>query len=206
MRASRSVSSFLLLSAALGVVHAAVIQRIEGSNHSELAFLSAGGGTHVYLTGTGLGSAFAPPTILIGNAGAECAVQSFTSSSTRFHCVIQPESLPPPSTTYTSSGTFVNIPLRAFNDGRPAACWHVGGLNHACFVRIDLGATPRLNRILTPALEQGGLLRTSGFGINGGLVGEGSASVIGRYVPTSRVGPRTHRSPRAWPQDRPPVH
>ena len=176
----------LFLSFVLGGAHAAVIQRIEGSNHSEVAFVSAGGGTHVYLTGTSLGSAFAPPTILVGNAGAQCVVQPFTSSSSRFHCVIQPENLPPPS-TYNPNGTFVDIPLRAFKNGRPAACWHVGGLNHACFIRLDLGATPRLNRILTPALQQGGLLRTSGFGINGGLVGDGTATVIGRRAHASRL-------------------
>ena len=40
-------------------VRGAVIQKIFGANTSKIGFASSGGGTHVYLTGTDLGSAFA---------------------------------------------------------------------------------------------------------------------------------------------------
>ena len=40
-------------------VRGAVIQKIFGANTSQIGFASSGGGTHVYLTGTDLGSAFA---------------------------------------------------------------------------------------------------------------------------------------------------
>ena len=224
---------------ALRFTHGAVIERIEGSNHSELSHLSVGGGAHIYLSGAGLGSAFAPPIILIGNAGAVCEVQPFTSSSNRLHCVVQAALLPapvavpqrllpkPPSPPPPPPGTceswcadhhspwtmrcswaacaacslcasiaspeaegyeevesdFANLPLRVFVDGRAAACWHVGGLNHGCFVRFDLAGTPRLTRVLTPLLQQGGLLRVAGHGIDGGLGGDGlggDMTVIGR--------------------------
>ena len=141
--------------------------------------MSVGGGTHIYIIGTNLGTAFAPPTILVGNAGARCEVQPFTSSANRFHCVVQSDLLPPPDAdNYSTAGLFTDLPLRAFKDGRAAACWHVGGINHACFVRLDLGGTPRLNRVLTPVLQQGGVLRVLGNGINGGL--NGDTTVIGR--------------------------
>ena len=45
-----SLALLLLLSAG----HAAVIQRIFGANNSEVSFASSGGGTHVYLAGTGM--------------------------------------------------------------------------------------------------------------------------------------------------------
>ena len=73
---------FLLLAARLS--DAAVIQRVFGANSSEISHASAGGGTHVYLAGSGIGSAFAPPTVYVGiGADAECVVQPFTSTRNR---------------------------------------------------------------------------------------------------------------------------
>jgi hypothetical protein len=43
-----------LLSLALPHGAAMVIQRIFGANNSEIAFASGGGGTHMYLAGTGM--------------------------------------------------------------------------------------------------------------------------------------------------------
>ena len=43
-----------LLSLTLAHVTAMVIQRIFGANNSEIAFASGGGGTHMYLAGTGM--------------------------------------------------------------------------------------------------------------------------------------------------------
>ena len=63
---------WLLVIASLPVrSNAAVIQRIFGTNASELSRLGPGGGGHIFLTGIDLGSAFAPPTVLLG-AGGQC--------------------------------------------------------------------------------------------------------------------------------------
>ena len=149
-----------------------VINRVFGANGSEVAFASAGGGAHVYLSGTDIGSAFAPPDVFIGiNADARCVVQPFTSTKNRLHCIVNAEGLPPPDVHYTAAGRFVEHPLRVVRDGRRARCWHVGGLNHACFVRFDLGATPRIGRLVTPTIQSGGLVRVRGNGVDGGVMG-----------------------------------
>ena len=44
----------LLATMAPPPTRAMVIQRIFGANNSEIAFASAGGGTHMYLAGTGM--------------------------------------------------------------------------------------------------------------------------------------------------------
>ena len=63
---------------------AAVINRLHGSAQSEVGFASSGGGTHIYLVGQNLGSAFAPPAIYLGQKlQAECKPQPFTSSKNR---------------------------------------------------------------------------------------------------------------------------
>lgn len=127
---------------------------------------------HVYLIGTDLGSAFAPPAVYLGiNAQAECKVQSFTSAKNKLHCIIAAEGLPQPLPTYSATGSFVSLPFRVIKNGRLADCWHIGGINHACFARFDVGGTPRLRRVLTSTVESGGLLRLSGQGIDGGLSG-----------------------------------
>jgi hypothetical protein len=54
----------------------------------------------------------------------------------------------------------------------------VGGTNHGCFLRFDLGGTPRLTGVSTPMVQPGGLLRLTGHGIDGGL--KGVAMVEGR--------------------------
>ena len=56
--------------------HAAVVQDLWGADRSELLYASSGGGTHIYFSGSNIGSAFAPPTVLIGHRGEiECRVQ-----------------------------------------------------------------------------------------------------------------------------------
>ena len=66
----------LLLLGLASVGQAAVVNRIFGANQSEISYASAGGGTHLYISGTGIGSAFSPPTVFVGiNADAECIVQ-----------------------------------------------------------------------------------------------------------------------------------
>ena len=47
----------LVLLAVSPVSRAFVIQRVSGANGSELTFLSAAGGAHIYIGGTDLGSA-----------------------------------------------------------------------------------------------------------------------------------------------------
>ena len=54
----------------------------------------------------------------------------------------------------------------------------MGGTNHGCFLRFDLGGTPRLTSLSTPMVQPGGLLRMTGHGIDGGL--KGVAMVEGR--------------------------
>ena len=149
-----------------------VIQRVFGANHSEVAFASAGGGTHVYLSGTDIGSAFSPPTVFVGiNADAQCVVQPFTTTRNRLHCIVYAEGLPPPDALYDPTGRFAEHPLRVLKGGRLADCWHVGGINHNCILRFDLGGTPRVHQLLTRELQSAGLLRLLGRGIDGGLLG-----------------------------------
>ena len=116
------------------------------------------------------GSAFGPPTVFIGiNADAQCVVQPFTSSRNRLHCIIGAEGLPPPDVLYNPKGRLVDHPIRVYKSGRLAQCWHVGSENHGCVVRFDLGATPRVTRVVTPVLQSAGVLRLRGLGIDGGL-------------------------------------
>ena len=144
----RAGCSLLLLAALLAPPHAdaAVIQRVFGANSSEIGWATPAGGTHVYLSGTGIGSAFSPPTVFVGiNADAECMVQPFTSTRNRLHCILDPEGLPPLDVEYKAAGRFVDHPLRVLKSGRLARCWHTGGINHACFLRFDLAGAPRIH-------------------------------------------------------------
>ena len=47
----------------------AVIHWITGIAQSEISHCSSGGGCHVFIRGTDLGSPFAPPTVVLGDAG-----------------------------------------------------------------------------------------------------------------------------------------
>ena len=102
---------------------------------------------------------------------ARCIVQPFTTTKNRLHCIIDSEGLPPPTTIYDPSGSFASHPLRVVRNGRIAQCWHVGGANHGCFIRFDLGGTPRIERLLTPTVQSGGVVRVRGAGIDGGVLG-----------------------------------
>ena len=161
---------------------AGVIARVSGPNQSEVSHASCGGNVHVYVTGTNIGTPFAPPQIRVGIHGdAECRVQGFTSSKTRLHCIIGPDALPPPRPVYTASAIEQQLPLYLVgSNGAHADCWHVGGINHGCFLTFDLGGTPRLARVLTPVLHPGSLLRVAGNGVDGGLTG--AAKVAARLV------------------------
>ena len=56
-------------------------------------------------------------------------------------------------------------------DGKHADCWHVGGINHGCFLRFDLGGTPRITHVKTAVLQASAFMRIGGSGIDGGLLG-----------------------------------
>ena len=77
-------STLLLLGLLCGLLvlplaHSIVLQRVHGMADSEIGHASAG--THIYLTGTDIGSAFAPPSIFLGvRTQAECQIQPFTST------------------------------------------------------------------------------------------------------------------------------
>ena len=149
---------------------AAVIKQIWGSNRSELLFASSGGGSHVYLSGANIGTAFAPPLVYLGLRGQlECSVQPFTSARNRMHCIITSINTPAPTLDYRPEGEFVTLPLRMYKGGQLAKCWHEG--TAGCAVRFDLGATPRVLRVMTPVVEAAGTLRLHGDGIDGGLRG-----------------------------------
>ena len=61
-------------------------------------------------------------------------------------------------------------------DGKHADCWHAGGTNHGCFLRFDLGGTPRITHVKTAVLQASAFLRIGGSGIDGGLLGSPNAS------------------------------
>ena len=61
-------------------------------------------------------------------------------------------------------------------DGKHADCWHAGGTNHGCFLRFDLGGTPRITHVKTAVLQASAFLRIGGSGIDGGLLGAPNAS------------------------------
>ena len=63
-----------------------VINRITTTDDRELTYVSLAGGADIYISGVGLGTPFRPPTIFVGPT--TCDVQSFTSSNTRIHCVL----------------------------------------------------------------------------------------------------------------------
>ena len=178
-----------------GAAHAMVIHRVTGPDEAEIANASAGGGMHLIVTGTDLGSPFSPPIIRVGvNGDAECVVQGFLSTRNRMYCVISADGLPAPTPAYSSSSSFQSVPLYAYrrsdvhNDNR-ADCWHVGGLNHGCFLRFDLGGTPRLSTLLTPLLQSGSKLRAFGHGLAGSV-----ATRLSRDEGGQSLGCRTHDS------------
>ena len=100
-----------------------------------------------------------------------CSVQPFTSAKNRLHCIIGAEAVPAPTPEYAPEGVFVSLPLRLYNRGRLAECWHVGSSGPGCSIRFDVGGTPRVARVLTKVVESRGTLRLSGNGIDGGLKG-----------------------------------
>ena len=177
------------LLALLATAHGMVIQRVTGPNEAEISHASAGGGVHIIVTGTDLGSTFAPPTIRVGiNGDAECVVQTFSSTRNRMHCIVSAEGLPAPTPSYDASGSFQDVPLFAYRNAENYAdCWHVGGVNHGCFLRFDLGGTPRLSTLLTPWLQSASELRVAGHGL------EGRVEVkLSRESGGQQLGCRTH--------------
>ena len=163
---------FLLLVSLALAQASGVIKDIWGTKRSEILHASSGGGTHVYISGTDIGSAFAPPTVTLGLRGqVECVVQPFTTAKNRIHCIIASANAPTPTDAYYADGEFVSLPLRLYARGRLAECWHEGTLGDSCAVRFDIGGTPRVLRVLTLTVESAGTLRVSGAGIDGGLKG-----------------------------------
>ena len=159
----------------LPLTGAAVIKDLHGPQHSEILFASSGGGTHVYISGTDIGTAFAPPTVALGIGGhVKCKVQPFTSTNNRLHCIVSAQNAPAPTPEYRRNGKFVSLPLHLYHRGQLARCWHRWRqhlIEHPCGVRFDVGGTPRVLRVLTPTVESSGVLRVSGEGIDGGLRG-----------------------------------
>ena len=154
-------------------INSAVIKNVWGANNSEVLFASGGGGTHVYISGTNIGTAFAPPLVFLGLASQlECQVQPFTSAKNRMHCIISSENAPAPMPDYRATGSYITLPLRLYKGSQPAACWQEGtDALEGCSVRFDIGGTPRILRVLTQVVESGDTLRLAGQGINGGLKG-----------------------------------
>ena len=156
----------LLLGAALQPAHTAVVTQLQGANASVLSHCSSGGGSHVYISGTDIGSAFAPPTVLIGTTGqVECKVQPFTTTNNRLHCIIGSVGTPTPTPQYEPEGAFVSLPINVLKGGQRAECWV------DCSATFDIGGSARVLRLLTPTVDSGGTFRISGEGIDGGLRG-----------------------------------
>ena len=76
---------------------------------------------------------------------------------------------PNPARTHHSLATATK--RYVIKDGEYADCWHVGGTNHGCFLRFDLGGTPRITHVKTAVLQASAFMRISGSGIDGGLLG-----------------------------------
>ena len=138
---------------------------------SEISHASVAGGSHIYLIGTNLGSPFNAPHVFIGSV-ARCDVQPFTSTKNRLHCIVSPHRLPPMSLEHDPKGKEVMLPLRVFQGGRLAQCWHSDGKNKNCWVYFDAAGTPRVDRVLTPVVEGGATVRVAGYGLDGGLTGD----------------------------------
>ena len=79
------------------------IQRITGPGGTPITHASVAGGSHIYLSGTNLGSPFNPPIVFIGSV-ARCDVQPFTSTKNRLHCIVNPHRLPPITAEYDFDG------------------------------------------------------------------------------------------------------
>lgn len=171
--------SYFLLLAFVARSSAGVVTRVNGPADSEVTHASVGGNIHIYLTGTDIGTPFAPPSVRVGiNGGAECIVQGFTSSRTRMHCIIGAAGLPAPRPVYSAGRVEQYLPLYVVGtDGAHADCWHVGGINHGCFLLFDVGGTPRLDRVLTTAVGAGGIIRVAGRGMDGGTSGTPTATL-----------------------------
>ena len=162
----RRAALLLIAASARGMI----VQRVSTSDHAELAFVSSAGGAHVFLHGVDLGSAFAPPTVRIGTYGhIECAVQPFTSTKNRIHCIIQSDNLPAPTSRYDPRGQFVSLPR---DQGRAARRVLARGLRQPRLLRAvrrrrDAARAARLHA----HRRVGGALRLGGEGIDGGLRG-----------------------------------
>ena len=174
-RVGMSSRVLLLAAGLLPLVSASVIKDLHGPQRSEVLYASSGGGTHVYISGTDIGSAFAPPTVALGHRGeVECKVQPFTSTNNRLHCIISAANAPAPTPDYRPDGEFVELPLHLYHRGKLARCWHTWRshlMQGPCAVRFDVGGTLRVLRLLTQTVESAGVLRISGEGIDGGLSG-----------------------------------
>ena len=120
---------------------------------------------HVYLFGSDLGTAFAPPDVFLGyNAQVKCNVQAFTSTKNRLHCLIGADGVPAATTDYYEPGDFVSLPFRVLKNGRYADCWHKGGTNHDCFARFDTAGTrgePNSDHPLAPLYRMRRILISS---------------------------------------------
>jgi hypothetical protein len=130
--------------------------------------LGVGGGSSIFITGTDIGDPFNAPVVLIGNNPNPeltlCRVQSFTSTSTRVHCIVGSTRLPARPISQWGAAYDSRLMLHVLVGGREAICdngENIGGTGIGdCRLTFDVGGTPLVERILTPVLPAaGGLLR-----------------------------------------------
>ena len=130
--------------------------------------LGVGGGSDIYITGTDLGTPFSPPTVLIGNYPnpelTPCTVKGFTSSATRIHCVVEARRLPAAPASQWGFAHTQKLTLHLLVDGREAYCDN-GDNNHIagtglgdCRLTFDVGDTPLITTVSTPAVSEGALI------------------------------------------------
>jgi hypothetical protein len=147
--------------------HAFSVLDIEGGGPS--SSLGVGGGSDLFVVGTDLGDPFNPPVVLVGNnpnpSMTTCAVESFTSQSSRFHCIVGGEGLPTQDSNVGSWGRQHTklLRLHVIVDGREAMCDNGKRIEGTgvgdCLLRFDVGATPLVTSISTPVIQSGELLR-----------------------------------------------
>lgn len=137
----------ILLLALLALCAAPLVRKLEGYGADSWRRAGTGGGASLYISGVGLGSAEAPPSVLVGSS--PCEVQSFTSTSERLHCLLPVVSHADFAMAELDERC-VRLPLRVVVSGTIANCLV------DCVVLIDFTKTPNVTDIRTPLLEPGG--------------------------------------------------
>ena len=158
MRRSRLAHGLVLLSLA-GVVQGQSVLQIDGGTT-----LGVGGGSSIFVTGTDIGDPFNAPVVLIGNNPNPlmtlCSVQSFTSTATRIHCVVDSTRLPALPAAQWGVSYAKQLSLHVLVGGRAAICdngANIGGTGIGdCRLTFDVGGTPLVESIHTPVISAAG--------------------------------------------------